>query len=72
MCQTVFTLHIYYLAFISGVGGDGGGVADNKGAKPVTAVQDCISTFVSVKLLDVFDKGPWCSMISKHGTSRHF
>lgn len=56
MCHTVFILHVYYLAFISGGGGDGGGVADNKTAKPVTAVQDCVFTFASVKPLDIFDR----------------
>lgn len=57
---------------MEGGGEDGGGIVAYKAAKPVTAVQDCISTFLSVKLLDIFDKGPWCSVISKHGTSRHF
>ena len=35
-------------------GGDGGGVAGEKTAKPVTTVQDCVSTFVSVTLMDIF------------------
>lgn len=34
--------------------GGGDGVTDGKAAKPVTAAQDCISTIVNVKPLDIF------------------
>lgn len=45
--------------------GDGGGVEGNKAVKPVTAVRVCVSTFVTVKLQDVFDKEAQ-HLISKH------
>lgn len=37
-----------------------GGVTVEKAVKPVTAVQDCVSTFVSSKPLDILDEGPKC------------
>lgn len=42
-----------YLTLISG--GGGGGVK-RENWWPVTTVQDCVSTFVSVKLLDIFNE----------------
>ena len=44
------------VTFTSGFGGDGGGVTDEKAAKPVTAVQACVSAFVSVTLAGIFRK----------------
>lgn len=41
------------LTFISGRGGDSGGFTGTKAGEPVTAAQDCVSTFVSVTSLDV-------------------
>lgn len=38
----------------SGGGGGGGGVRVNKAAKPATAVQNCVSAFVTVKPLALF------------------
>ena len=54
-----FTLHVYDLTFPSGGGRVNSGVTGEKAAKPLTTVQHCIATFVSVKL-DSF-KGPWDS-----------
>lgn len=49
MCRITFTLHVYDLTFIMISGGDGGGVTSEKrAAKPVKAVQDCLSTFASI------------------------
>ena len=45
-----FALHISDLTGLSWGRGDGGGVTDKRAAKPVTAVQDCVSKFVSVTL----------------------
>lgn len=47
------TLHVYDLTCISGGGGNGGGVTGEKAAKPVTAAQDWVSTFVNVTQLDI-------------------
>ena len=44
-------------SFISGRGGDGGGLTGEKVVKDVTTVRTRVSTFVSVKPLDIFDKG---------------
>lgn len=33
---------------------NGGGVTDQKAAKPVAALQDCVSTFSSMTSLDIF------------------
>ena len=49
MLHIMFTLHIYDLTVISACGGVGGEAYGEKSAKPVTAVPDRISTFVSVK-----------------------
>ena len=38
------------------LGGDGGGVTGEVAAKALTAVQDCISSFVSVTPLDIFQE----------------
>ena len=54
-----FTLHVYDLTVISGGGGRVGGVTDEKAAKSATADGGCISTFVSVKPLDVFKETLW-------------
>ena len=50
----MFTLYVYELTSIWGGKGDGGGVAGEKAEKPVTTVQDCVSTFVSMTSLDIF------------------
>ena len=47
---------LHDLTFISGGGGDGGGVTGEKSAKPVTTVQDCVSTFSNLTPLDLFSK----------------
>lgn len=44
---------------ISRGGWDSGGVTGENAAKPMTVILACMSTFVSVKPLDIFDKGPW-------------
>lgn len=49
MCHIVFILHVHNLAVISRGGVDGGGVNVKEAAKPPTAVQDCVLTFVNVK-----------------------
>lgn len=46
-------LHVYDLTFVSGSGADGDRTSCRRVAKPVTAV----STFVSVKPLDVYNPG---------------
>lgn len=46
MCHTTFALHFYDLTLILGGGVDGGVVTGRKAAKPVTAVQDCVTMFV--------------------------
>lgn len=43
----MFLFHVYDLTFISGEGGDGVGVTEEKATKPLTKVRDCISTFES-------------------------
>lgn len=45
-CHITFTLHVYHLTFMLGD-------TDGNAAKPVTTVQDSVSTSVSVKLLDI-------------------
>lgn len=46
-CHIMFLFHVYDLTFISGEGGDGVGVTEEKATKPLTKVRDCISTFES-------------------------
>lgn len=58
-CPNRFTLHACYQTFISGGEAFGGGVTGDAVGKPVTAVRVCVSTFLNVKLLDIFDEGPW-------------
>lgn len=48
------TLHVSDLTVIEGGGGDVGGVTGKKAGKLVTAVQDCVSTSVSVKPQDTY------------------
>lgn len=43
-------LHVYYLNYLTGGGGDDGGVKGNKAGKPVTTVRVCVSAFVSMTL----------------------
>ena len=50
----MFTLHVYDLTYIFKGGGDGGGVTEENAAKPATTVWDFVSTFVSMKPLDIF------------------
>lgn len=45
---------------MSAGGLDGAGRTDQKGAKQVTAVRDCVLTVSTVKPLDISDKGPQC------------
>ena len=52
MSHATFTLHVYGLTLTMRGGGDGGGVTGEDG-KPETAVQDCVSTFLRVKPLDI-------------------
>lgn len=66
----MFTLHISYLTVMSG--GGGGGVTRQKSHKPLTTVHVCVSTFMNMKPLDVFDKGPQRFSIGKQETSGHF
>lgn len=54
-CQVTFTLHVSDLTFTSGGERDGGGVTGEKPAKPVTAVSDSVSTFVSKKQLEMIN-----------------
>lgn len=54
----LFTLHDYFLTVTLRGGGGGDGATGDKSAKG-TAVRVCVSAFVSVKLLDVLDEGPW-------------
>lgn len=57
MCCTTLTLLVYVTTDTDGDGEDGGGAERGKKAtKPVTAVQDCISTSVSVTQLDHFKR----------------
>ena len=46
-------------------GGTGGEATSDKAHKPVTTVQDRVSTFVRVKQLDIFEEGP---LRCKHDT----
>ena len=39
---------------MSGTGASGGGVVGEKATKPVTSVQDCVSTFLCVKPLCIY------------------
>lgn len=52
ICHISFALCVYELTFLLGGGEDGGETA----SKPVTTVQNCVPTFVNVKLLNVFNK----------------
>lgn len=54
MCHIMFRFHVYDLTFVSESGGDGGGVTGEMAAEPVTTVQDCVSTFVGVSLINIF------------------
>ena len=54
MCINMFTLHVYFLTFISGCGGEGGGVTGDGVVKPLMTALVPISAFVNVKLWDVF------------------
>lgn len=45
---------VHDLNLISRAGRDGGGVTGEQAAKPSTAVQLCVSIFVSGKPLDIF------------------
>ena len=49
-------IHVAFFALtvISGEADDGGGVTGVKAAKPVTTVQDCVSTFVTRTPQDIF------------------
>lgn len=47
-------IHVNDLNLVSGGGGDGGGATGKKTSKPVTAVQGCVSAFVSVTTLSIF------------------
>ena len=47
MCHLTPTLHVY-----DPTDGGGGEVTGENAAKPVTPVQDCVSMFVSVELLE--------------------
>ncbi|XP_036951218.1 forkhead box protein R1 isoform X1 [Acanthopagrus latus] len=47
---------IYHFTRKWRLGGDGGGVTGEVAAKALTAVQDCISSFVSVTPLDIFQE----------------
>lgn len=40
------------MTFLLEGGGGGGGVTGHEAAKPLTVVQDCVSTIVNVKPLD--------------------
>ena len=51
-CRIMFTLYVYELTSLWGGKGDGG--EGKKADKPVTTVQDCVSTFVSETSLDIF------------------
>lgn len=52
----MFTLHVYDL---TKGGGYDGGVTEEKAAEPVILDRCWVSTFVSVKLLDISDERPW-------------
>lgn len=52
--------------------GDGGGVTGEKAAKPMTAVRYCVSTFVSLKQVDVFDEGPRYVILRRRDTTGYF
>ena len=56
MHHITLTLHVYELSLITGAGGYDDVQRAEKAAKLMAAVQDSVSTFVSVKKLDVFDK----------------
>ena len=62
-CQRLHTMLIFvkkknmshYMTVILRGGGDGGGVkGENAANKPVTTVQDCVTTCVSMELADIF------------------
>lgn len=50
---------------MSAGGLDGAGRTDQKGAKQVTAVRDCASTFLSEKPADTLAEGLWTFNISQ-------
>lgn len=52
---------------MSGGDGDAGGVTVDEAAKPMTAVQDCVLTFVSKKPLDTFKKtsGQFAAVVTR-------
>ena len=52
--KLLLTLHVSDLTVIEGGGGDIGEVNGKKAAKPVTTVQDCVLTSVSVKPQDTY------------------
>lgn len=54
MCHIVFKLHVFDLTVISGGGGNGGAITGMKAAEPVTTVEHCVSTFVSMASLENF------------------
>lgn len=62
MFHFTFTLHVHDLTFLLGVGGE-------KAAKPVTRVQDCGSTFVSLKPQDIFKETKLC--VRRDENNRH-
>ena len=45
--------------------------AGKTAAKLVTTVQDCVSTLVTVKLPDIFHKGPPCFNKCKHDMTEY-
>ena len=51
-----FTLRVYDRTFMSEGGGGAAGITDDKAAKHMTAVHDCVSTFVSVTLFIFYFK----------------
>lgn len=67
-----FTLLVYGLTFILGVGADGGGVTDEKAASQVTSVWGRVSTFISEGPPHVFDVGPQRLNNCKLDTTAYF
>lgn len=52
--HVMLRLHVYYLILMSGGGRDVG--VDKATGQPMTTVQECVSTFVSVKPQDMFQR----------------
>lgn len=50
--HVMLRLHVYYLILMSGGGRDVS--VDKATGQPMTTVQECVSTFVSVKPQDMF------------------